>query len=90
MKESWKIVKKHFIESFEEIFADPTFIEKVCVWPMIIFTVAFSSAAIAVPIIIHANNDVSGLVFLSYIVTIPIEVVLINASANWFVKVYKG
>ena len=89
MKESLKIVKKHFIESFKEIFADPTFIEKICVWLMMIFTVAFGSAAVAVPILLHKNNDVSGLVFLSYIVTIPIEVILINASANWFVKVYK-
>lgn len=88
MKESLKIVKKHFIESFEEIFADPKFIEKVCVWVMTIFTVAFGAAAVVIPIILHTNYDVSGFVFLSYIVTVPIEVVLIIASANWLVKVY--
>lgn len=88
MKESLKIVKKHFIESFEEIFADPKFIEKVCVWVMTIFTVAFGAAAVVIPILLHTNYGVSGFVFLSYIVTVPIEVVLVNASANWIVKIY--
>ena len=88
MKESLKTTKKHFIESFEEIFADPKFIEKVCVWVMTIFTVAFGAAAVVIPILLHSNYDVSGFVFLSYIFTFPIEVVLINASANWIVKIY--
>jgi len=89
MKESLKTVKKHFIESFEEIFINPNLFEKVCVWVMLIFTVAFGTAAIIIPILLHTNYDVSGFVFLSLIVTVPIEVVLIGAVANWIVKVYQ-
>ena len=88
MKEALKITKKHFIESFEEIFINPNLFEKVCVWVMLIFTVAFGTAAIIIPILLHTNYDVSGFVFLSLIVTVPIEVVLIWASANWVVKVF--
>ena len=96
MKEALKITKKHFIESFEEffesirkIFKTPTLFEKVCVWVMVIFTVAFGTAALVTPILLHTNYDVSGFVFLSLIVTVPIEVVLIGAVANWIVKVYQ-
>lgn len=88
MKESLKTIKNHFIESFEEIFADPKFLEKVFVWCMVIFTVGFDSAAVAGPVLLFSNIGVSGLVFLSYIVTIPISVFLIKATANWFVKIY--
>ena len=56
---------------------------------MLIFTVIFGTAAIVTPILLHTNYDVSGFVFLSFIVTIPIEVVLIGAAANWVVKVYQ-
>jgi hypothetical protein len=96
MKESLKTVKKHFIESFEEffesirkIFTTPNLIERFCVWVMVIFTVAFGTAALVIPILLHTNYDVSGFVFLSLIVTVPIEVVLIGAVANWIVKVYQ-
>lgn len=89
MKESFKTIKKHFIESFKEISDDPKFIEKVCVWTMTIFTLAFGVSAVGVPIALNSNNGVSGLVFLSYIITIPILIVLINAVANWFVKIYQ-
>lgn len=96
MKEAFKITKKHFIESFEElfdsfrkIFTTPNLFEKVCVWVMLIFTVAFGTAALVTPILLHTNCDVSGFVFLSLIVTVPIEVVLIGAVANWVVKVYQ-
>lgn len=96
MKESLKPIKKHFIESFTEvfksfgkIFTDPALMEKVCVWVMVIFTVAFGTAALVTPILLHTNYDVSGFVFLSLIVTVPIEVVLIAASANWIVKAYQ-
>ena len=96
MKESLKITKKHFIESFEEffesfgkIFTDPALMEKVCVWVMLIFTVVFGTAALVVPILLHTNYDVSGFFFLSLIVTVPIEVVLIGASANWVIKAYQ-
>ena len=89
MKESFETIKKHFIESFEEIFNDPKFIEKVCVWSMTIFTIAFGVAAVGVPIVLNSNHGVSGLVFLSYIITFPILIVLIHALANWFVKVYQ-
>ena len=89
MKESLKTVKKHFIESFEEFFEIPNLFEKVCVWVMLIFTVIFCTAAIVTPILLHTNCNVSGFVFLSFIVTIPIEVVLIGAVANWVVKVYQ-
>ena len=87
MKESFKTIKKHFIESFEEIFETPNLLEKVCVWVMLIFTVAFCVAAASIPIILNTNHGVSGLVFLSYIVTVPIGVVLLVASANWVIKV---
>ncbi len=96
MKEALKTTKKHFIESFEElfesfrkIFKTPNLFEKVCVWVMLIFTVIFGTAAIVTPILLHTNYDVSGYVFLSLIVTVPIEVVLIGAAANWVVKVYQ-
>lgn len=90
MKESFETIKKHFIESFEEFFKIPNLIEKVCVWVMLIFTVAFGVATFAIPILLHTNHDVSGFVFLSLIVTVPIEVVLIGASSIWVVKVYQG
>lgn len=96
MKEAFKTTKKHFIESFEElfdsfrkIFKTPNLFEKVCVWCMLIFTVAFGTAALVTPILLHTNCNVSGFVFLSLIVTVPIEVVLIGAVANWVVKVYQ-
>lgn len=96
MKEALKTTKKHFIESFEEffesirkIFTTPNLIERFCVWVMVIFTVAFGTAALVTPILLHTNYDVSGFVFLSFIVTVPIEVVLIGAVANWIVKVYQ-
>jgi hypothetical protein len=96
MKEALKTTKKHFIESFEDffesfikIFKTPNLFEKVCVWVMLIFTVAFGTAAVVIPILLHTNYEISGFVFLSYIVTVPIEVVLINASANWIIKVYQ-
>ena len=96
MKETLKPIKKHFIESFTEffesvgkIFADPNLLEKFFVWCMTIFTVCFGVTALVVPIILHTNADVSGFVYLSYIITIPILVVLIAASANWIVKVCK-
>ena len=96
MKESLNTIKKHFIESFtevfksfEKIFTDPDLFEKVCVWVMLIFTVAFGTAALVLPILLHTNYDVSGYVFLSLIVTVPIEVVLIGASANWVIKAYQ-
>lgn len=96
MKESLKPIKKHFIESFTDffesvgkIFADPNLLEKFFVWCMTIFTVVFGTAALVVPILLHTNYDVSGFVFLSLIVTVPIEVVLIAASANWIVKAYQ-
>ena len=56
---------------------------------MLIFTVIFGTAAIVTPILLHTNCNVSGFVFLSLIVTVPIEVVLIGAVANWVVKVYQ-
>lgn len=90
MQEPMKTIKKHFIESFTEIFDDPLTLEKVFVWLMTLFTIGFGAAAVTIPIILHSNHDVSALVFLSYIITIPIIIVLINASANWFVKVYQG
>lgn len=100
MKETLKTIKKHFIKSFTEsftedfksfgkIFTNPDLLEKVCVWVMLISTVVFGTAAIVVPILLHTNYDVSGYVFLSLIVTVPIEVVLIGASANWFIKAYQ-
>ena len=96
MKEAFKTTKKHFIESFEEffesfikIFKTPNLFEKVCVWVMLIFTVAFGTAALVTPILLHTNCNVSGFVFLSLIVTVPIEVVLVGAAANWVVKVYQ-
>ena len=88
IKEALTSSKKHLIESFEEFFTEDL-IEKVLVWVMLIFTVAFGSAAVVVPILLHTNYEVSGLVFLSYIVTVPIEMVLIGASANWVVKVWR-
>ena len=96
MKEALKITKKHFIESFTEVFksfgkffTDPNLLEKFFVWCMTIFTVCFGAAAISVPIILHLNNEVSGLVFLSYIITLPILIILVIASTNWIVKVYQ-
>ena len=56
MKESFKTIKKHFIESFEEIFETPNLLEKVCVWVMLIFTVAFCVAAASIPIILNTNQ----------------------------------
>lgn len=93
MKESLKTVKKHFIESFEEFFEEffviPNLFEKVCVLVMLIYTVIFGTAAIVTPILLYTNCNVSEFVFLSFIVTIPIEVVLIGAVAIWVVKVYQ-
>lgn len=86
-KETLKITKQHFVESFVEIFTSQ--FEQVCVWFMFFFAIGFGVATVLVPVLLQTKYGFSGYVYLSFILTIPLEVIIICGSVNWMAKVFR-